>query len=119
MPRIVLHTWMTSLSNLVAFQAKRFALGAWLILVIAVTIGFISLKHETARVSQLEKTNCILKKFLTKAEIARVEAFNQDKGVLRVNDKKAILGYKELADSFVGVGHNCIVQKVPPVKWGN
>jgi hypothetical protein len=51
---------MKSMGNLLAFQFRRFAMGAWLVLVIAVAVGFYRIeklgKENTNRISDIQSS---------------------------------------------------------------
>lgn len=91
---------------------------AWIIIFTLLTVWAItSLRASTASVSQLQRTNCGVEKFLVTAEQARINTAKASKGDVRTQNLIAANGYYNLALLFASADGHCAVRiPTPPTK---
>lgn len=71
----------------------------WIILFTALTFWAIrGLEHQSATVTELQRTNCGLEKFILQARVTRWQAYVEKQDVA---DLSAVVGYERLAAPFV------------------
>lgn len=88
----------------------------WIIVFsLAVAWEFSSLRHNTASVHELQRTNCGLRKFLTQAEVSRIKNAYHETGSKQKIDIQAAQAYDTLAKSFGAVGAKCTIPVIPPL----
>lgn len=87
------------------------ALTLWIIIFTALTfLALRNLDNTTAKIAQLEQTNCGLKVFLLTARDARIRQANNSSGRAKDANLRAARGYQDLAERFTAVG-NCRIPK--------